>query len=82
MTRYEQHHQNNMDGYAKKIGLSLLKELTYRIAKGENTKKLADEFGISVHEVVYLMRQPEQAMIYVYEQEKQTSLRLISRSAA
>ena len=75
-------HRTNLNALESQIGFRSIKELAYRIARGDNFHKLAKEFEVNLYDLRYLRMIPDEVTMFIYERENNTVLRLVYSSAA
>lgn len=76
------HHQANLERYEKRIGLHALKELAYRLDRGDNTTQLCKEYGFTKYEIRYFLQVPSDLHCYIYERSQVSQLRLVYSAVA
>jgi hypothetical protein len=75
-------HQRHLAEYEKKIGVFALSEISYRIAKGDNLRQMASEYGLELCDLRYFQMIPEEVAIYTYEKQHAKHLRLVYSAVA
>ena len=70
-------HQRHLEEYAKKLGVFVLSEISYRIAKGDNLRQMASEYGLLLSDIRYFQQIPEEVQVFTYEKSHQQQLRLV-----
>ena len=71
------HHRRLLSEYADKIGITVLSEISYRIAKGDNLRQMANEYGLELCDIRYFQQIPEEVQVFTYEKQHAKPLRLI-----
>lgn len=72
-----EHHRKRLDILAKHHGLSGLKEIFYRVQRGDNYHAMKKQYSIELYELRYLQTCASFAHCYIHEQEQRGQLRLI-----
>lgn len=75
-------HQRHLAEYAKKIGVFALSEISYRIAKGDNLRQMASEYGLDLADIRYFQQIPEEVQVFTYEKQHAKPLRLVYSNVA
>lgn len=70
-------HLRHLEEYAKKIGVFALSEISYRIAKGDNLRQMAVEYGLELCDIRYFQQIPEEVHVFTYEKSHQQPIRLV-----
>lgn len=75
-------HQRHLAEYEKKLGVFALAEISYRIAKGDNLRQMASEYGLELCDIRYFQQIPEEVQVYTYEKLHKQELRLVYQRTA
>lgn len=75
-------HQRHLAEYEKKLGVFALSEIYYRIAKGDNLRQMAIEYGLDLCDIRYFSMIPEEVQVFTYEKLHVQPLRLIYSKVA
>ena len=73
----KEHHRKQLESLYLRYGCSILKEIQYRLANYEPTRKICTDYSIALHEVRYLMTVDREITTFVYEKEHRQQLTLV-----
>jgi hypothetical protein len=79
--KISEHHRKMLGKFEKRFGIGLLREIIYRISRGDNFWGLK-MYGLELYEIRYLDKVLRDAEVYLYEAEHRQELRLVYTSVA